>query len=195
MTIGAERINARITREITARRLERDRYSGEGLVLNPLLLPVANHGLTIDYKQKACSLRDLLTQYDRQFVKNSYLVVLKRDADVQGMNDRLTQLRTGQVSRIELIFRLRYGAEGRSHAVRVKGLSRAFAADRLRRVPVVGGVFGFLRALYYLPRLQRDMEEMRGYIAMQKNDSDERDTTIVDHQNTEFARIARFLQK
>jgi hemerythrin-like domain-containing protein len=51
----------------------------------------------------------------------------------------------------------------------------------------------YLRALLYLPRMQRDIEQLRGLIAMQKNDADDKSQAIVDFQNEYLAKIIRHL--
>ena len=52
---------------------------------------------------------------------------------------------------------------------------------------------GYFWALLCLPRMQRDIEEIRGLIARQKNDSDDKDRAIVDFQNEKFDKIIRRL--
>ena len=75
----------------------------------------------------------------------------------------------------------------------VKGLVRAFAIERLCALPVIGVIPRYLRALLYLPRMQRDIEQLRGLIAMQKNDADDKSQAIVDFQNEYLAKIIRHL--
>ena len=55
-----------------------------------------------------------------------------------GLHARLHLLHSGQSSRVELLFRLRYGPRAKQHRTVVKGLVRAFAIERLCRLPVVG---------------------------------------------------------
>jgi O-antigen chain-terminating methyltransferase len=147
-----------------------------------------------DYQRQRWSVGELLQYYDRQFVLNAYLVLLKRDADVEGLNARLQMLHTGETSRLELLFRLRYGPEGKQHKTLVKGLVRAYAIERLCRAPLIGVIPRYLRALLYLPRLQGDIEQLRGLIAMQKNDVDDKSQVIVDFQNEHLANIIRHLK-
>ena len=149
--------------------------------------------MRLDYQRQTWSVGELLAYYDRQFVQTAYLVLLKRDADADGLNARLRMLHTGQSSRVELLFRLRYGAEGKQHGTAVKGLLRAFAIDRICRVPVLGVIPRYLRALVYLPRMQRDIEQVKGLIAMQGNGLEDKDQAIVDFQNEHLARIIRHL--
>lgn len=194
MTGDADRIEALIKSRIEQNRQERsDVLRLAGARFKPLQLG-ANAGVVgRDYQRQQWSVAELLGYYDRQFVQNAYLVLLKRDADVEGLNARLHMLHTGETSRLELLFRLRYGPEGKQHRTVVKGLVRAFAIERLCRLPVIGVIPRYLRALLYLPRMQRDIEQLRGLIAMQKNDLDDKSQGIVDFQNEHLEKIIRHL--
>lgn len=194
MTGHADRIEALIQNRIEQNRAERsDVPRLAGARFKPLQLAGASAAVGRDYQRQRWSVGELLAFYDRQFVQNAYLVLLKRDADVEGLNARLQMLQSGRTSRLELLFRLRYGPEGKQHKTVVKGLVRAFAIERLCRLPVVGVIPRYLRALLYLPRMQRDLEQLKGQIAMQKNDLDDKSQAIVDFQNEQLARIIRHL--
>lgn len=196
MTGPADRLEALIRQRIQQNRYERsDTPRLGGLRFTPLQLPHGGAAVGRDYQRQRWSVGELLAYYDRQFVQNAYLVLLKRDADVEGLTGRLRQLQSGAMTRLELLFRLRYGPEGKQHKTVVKGLLRAFAIERACRVPVLGVVPRYLRALVYLPRMQRDIEELRGLVAMQKNELDERDRAIVDFQNEQLANIVRHLDR
>lgn len=197
MTSAADRIENLVKQRIEYNRLQRsDVPRLSGARFKPLQLPgVSVSSVGRDYQRQQWSVGELLGHYDRQFVQNAYLVLLKRDADVEGLNQRLQLLHSGQVSRVELLFRLRYGSEGKAHKTAVKGLIRVFLVERVCRVPLLGVIPRYLRALVYLPRMQREIEELRGLIAMQKNDSDNKDQTIVDFQNEQLERIIRHLGK
>jgi O-antigen chain-terminating methyltransferase len=156
----------------------------------PLQLPSTSMGIGQDFQRKDWALVELLAYYDREFVQNAYLVVLKRDADVEGLTTRLRKLQTGEMSRVEVLFRLRYGWEGRQRGARIRGLPRAFLLEKICSIPVLGVIPRYLVALARLPRMQRELEQIRGIIAMHKNESDERDQAIVDFQNNEFQRLS-----
>ena len=194
MSGHADRIETLIKNRIEQNRYERsDVLRLAGARFKPLQLG-GNAGVVgRDYQRQRWSVGELLGYYDRQFVQNAYLVLLKRDADVEGLNARLHMLHTGKSSRLELLFRLRYGPEGKQHKTVVKGLVRAFVIERLCGVPVIGVIPRYLRALLYLPRMQRDIEQLRGLVAMQKNDLDDKDRAIVDFQNEHLAKIIRHL--
>lgn len=194
MTTHADRIETLVKRRIEQNRYDRsDTPRLAGARFRPLQLSGVADAVGRDYQRQAWSVGELLGFYDRQFVQNAYLVLLKRDADMEGLTARLQMLHSGEISRLELLFRLRYGPEGKQHATVVRGLLRAFAIERLCRIPVVGVIPRYLRALLYLPRMQRDIEQLRGLIAMQKNDLDYKDQAIVDFQNEHLAKIIRHL--
>lgn len=181
-TEAAEHLQQRVRERIAMRRAGEGRgmfslAPGAALELPPRPLP------HIDPGRKKYRLGELTAFYDRDFLMLAYLAVLGREPDTRGLDSRLRQLREGQMSRVELLMRMRYGAEGKARAVSIAGLHRAFALDRLYAVPVLGFFARGLRALVYLPRLLRDLEEMRGAMAMHRNDVDDRLSLIVDHQN------------
>jgi O-antigen chain-terminating methyltransferase len=196
MTTRADRIETLVKQRIEQNRYERsDIPRLAGSRFRPLQL--AGTGLAIgrDYQRQKWSVGELLSYYDRQFVQNAYLVLLKRDADVEGLTGRLQKLHSGELSRIELLFRLRYGPEGKQHGTQVKGLLRAFVIERVCRIPLIGLIPRYLRALLYLPRMQRDIEQLKGLMAMQKNEVDDKSQAMADFQNEHFANIIRHLNR
>jgi len=194
MTVEADRIDTLIKKRIEQNRYERsDALGRAGARLKRLQLGEAATELGRDYQRQTWSLAELLGYYDRQFVENAYLALLKRDVDPDGLKSRLHVLRTGQASRLEILFQLRYGPEGKQHKTVVKGLQLAHVIERLYRLPVIGLIPRYLHALLYLPRMQRDIEELRGLIAKQKNDLDDKNQAIVDFQIEHLDRIVRHL--
>ena len=194
MTTGADRVERLIRRRIADRRYENyDQVGAGGYAYTPLQLPGTID--SPDYRRQDWALSELLAHYDRQFVQNAYLVPLKRDADVEGLRQRLQTLHSGEVSRLELLFRLRYGPEGKAHKIRVRGLLRAFAIERVCRIPVLGWIPSWLLALLRLPRMRREIEEIRGLIAMQRNDVEDRQQAIIDFQNEELGKMNSRLHK
>lgn len=190
MTSGADRIEALVKQRIERGNLERQRMAGGGSVyFKPLQLPGTSDSPVRDYQRQRWSLAELLAYYDRQFVQNAYLVLLKRDADVEGLTQRLHKLHTGELSRLEVLFRLRYGPEGKEHKTVVRGLMRAFLLERACRIPVLGLIPRYILAVLRLPRMQRDIEEIRALMAMQHNDSEDKHRAIVDFQNRELGRV------
>ena len=80
---------------LVKRRIERKSYDSAlraglaGRRFLPLQLPGESDSVGRDYRRNHWSVSELLAYYDKQFVQNAYLVLLKRDADVEGMTQRL----------------------------------------------------------------------------------------------------------
>ncbi|MEM8561688.1 MAG: DUF4214 domain-containing protein [Pseudomonadota bacterium] len=192
MITEVERVQGLIRRRILENALSRDNLTHlTEKHFKPLRLARRESVVARDYQRQHWVLAELLSEYDRRFVQNAYLVLLKRDADADGLNSRLRMLQRGACSRVEILFRLRYGAEGKQHGTTVKGLVRAFLVERICRIPILGVAPRLLRALLYLPNLRRDLEELRGFVAMQANELDKNDQEIVDFQNEQFSRMLR----
>jgi len=104
------------------------------------------------------ALRDFLRFHDRDFVNAAYRGILKRAADPGGLDNYLEKLRSGAMTRTEILGRLRYSPEGRAKAVRVKGLLRPFLVHALSRIPVAGYPLRWLAGLLRIPALERAVE-------------------------------------
>lgn len=96
---------------------------------------------------------DLVNYDDRLFIWNAYLAVLKREPDEEGFTSFLEILAAGELSKLDILARLRYSPEGRRRKVKIEGLLPHAIARKLSRLPVLG----FLR-----PRASRERQESEG---------------------------------
>ena len=193
MKPGSERILSLIKERI--RHDQHAQIGSNAWPFSPLQLPRQKKGSAFDHARKVWSMGEMLECYDRQFLANAYIVLLKRGPDITGATTRLEALQQGTMTRTEVLVRLRYGPEGKIHKVRVRGLVFAFVIEKLCAVPVLGVVPRILLALAYLPRLQRDIEDIKSLQAMGKSDSDDRLDTVLEFQNAQFEKLARILDK
>ena len=95
----------------------------------------------------------------REFVDHAYLTLLGRAPTAAERDGYLSALLAGE-AKTSLLGALRYGAEGRARAVPVRGLRGKYLAQRLFRLPVVGGLFAWLGAIASLPR---SLRYLRGF--------------------------------
>ena len=110
MSGQADRMEALVKYRIEQNRHDRNDVPRlAGARFKPLQLAGAAAAVGRDYQRQRWSVGELLAWQDRQFVQNAYLVLLKRDADVDGLNARLQLLHSGRKSRLELRFGLRSG--------------------------------------------------------------------------------------
>lgn len=98
-------------------------------------------------------LADFLRFDDEDFVDIAYQKLLHRAADPAGRQDYLNALRSGAVSKVEILGFLRFSEEGRRHAVHVDGLLLPFKLHRWRHMRVFGWFIGMGMAIARLPRL------------------------------------------
>ncbi|HRD32793.1 MAG TPA: methyltransferase domain-containing protein [Rhodocyclaceae bacterium] len=101
-----------------------------------------------------CDLASLLQHHDSQFIVLAYEVLLGRTPDSAGYQHYLAELREG-AAKVDLLGRLRYSVEGRKHGCTVPGLWRAWALQRLYRIPLLGRIVRILSLIWHLPDLER----------------------------------------
>lgn len=107
---------------------------------------------------------DLLVFEDEKFVDVAYRVLLRHAPDREGLAFYTRMLRAGK-TKAEVLARLRYSHEGRTQAVRLRGLVCIAGAAALTYVPVIRQIASWLYELVLLPRtlrrLRRNQELMR----------------------------------
>jgi O-antigen chain-terminating methyltransferase len=109
-------------------------------------------------KKSRYSAADFLAYHDEDFLRQVYRRILGRDPDREGASRYLERIRSGALSRIELLGRIRYSAEGRAAGTRVDGLLLPFALRTARRAPIAGRLLGIVQYLWRLPDLVRNHE-------------------------------------
>ena len=107
---------------------------------------------------------------DAELVANAYRAVLGRETDPEGFAAFCGQLRAGKRTPTEIVGRIRYSAEGRARAVRVRGLALQLALDAVCHVPLLGHVVRLARSLWRLPELER--RESASRMAALRQDSE-----------------------
>jgi len=109
------------------------------------------------------TLNDFAAYHDVDFVRNAYRGILNREPDPEGLQNYLTLLRSGKLSKIEILGRLRYSPEGRRHRARIKFLLPCFIQQTLCRIPVLSWPLQFLISLIKLPLTQRNFQTFENY--------------------------------
>jgi hypothetical protein len=79
---------------------------------------------------------DLLKYDDQKFVWIAYVALLKREPDGEGFTRLLARLRESQLSKIDILARLRYSPEGKRMKVAVDGLLGRALIRKLYRLSV-----------------------------------------------------------
>lgn len=111
---------------------------------------------------------DLLKFHDREFVRNAYRAVLKREPDDGGFAEYVENLRSGRFNKIDILASLRFSPEGRRKAVELEGLNFPAFVRRLYRVPVLGYLIELPISILRLPRLLRSQRQFESHTIAQQ---------------------------
>ncbi|WP_295421177.1 methyltransferase domain-containing protein [Sulfurovum sp.] len=109
------------------------------------------------------SYADFMQFEDHIFIRNVYRALLKREPDDAGLTYYLVRLRSGVLTKQEIIADIRFSKEGKRNHVKLNSLKRKWFAHTLRRVPVAGRVIRWLDIFFGLPRI---VQEYRHYYAV-----------------------------
>jgi O-antigen chain-terminating methyltransferase len=141
-------------------------------------------------KQPRYRLADFLAYHDEDFVRQAYRRILGREPDREGASRYLAKIRAGALSRIEVLGRIRYSAEGRAAGVPISGLAAPFAMRSMRRVPVVGRLAGIAQYLWRLPDLARNHEALESAVFANRTELRAQVNNILDEFERRLATLA-----
>ena len=131
---------------------------------------------------------DFTKYHDRDFVRNAYRAILKREPDEAGFLHNLTLLRSGVYNKIDILASLRYSDEGKLNNVTIDGLRFPATIRTLERIPIAGYLLQMLISLARLPAMIRHQREFQGYLVAQQ-------LTIADHVNDTERVVASELER
>lgn len=131
---------------------------------------------------------DLLKYHDREFVRNAYRAILKREPDEFGYRNYLEALAEGRHNKIDILALMRSSPEGIQNNVRIDGLGFKAAVRRIGRVPLIGYVFQLITGLFRLPYAAQERRRFESYTLNQQRE-------IAEHFNllaTALQNLERF---
>ncbi|MEN6604526.1 MAG: methyltransferase domain-containing protein [Bryobacteraceae bacterium] len=132
--------------------------------------------------QSPPSLEYLQSFHDTDFVRQAYRSILHREADAGGFDNYLSQLRSGRLSKLELLATLRYSEEGMRIRQEVPGLERTFRFRRLFRKFVPEFLLKRFEVVVRRPAISRNMK------------GDDGKTAALRHGNAEIeSQLARLV--
>ncbi len=176
--LSAEEIMGRVRAEI-ARRKAGDAIHGESVTsevapasvaVRDRLLPSWHPVASRLPDQQQYVLSDFLRFDDADFVDVAYQTLLRRSAEPEGRQDYLNALRSGAISKVEILGLIRFSEEGRRQAVHVDGLLLPYKLHRWRHVRVIGWFLGMAMAVIRLPRLAWRLQGMEASAAREAHE-------------------------
>jgi len=155
-TLDVDAIMRRVRSELSKRGVDADGQPGSitQTVAGKHWYPVANRLPERDHY----TLADFFRFDDEDFVDVAYRALLRRPANDAGSKEYLAALRSGTISKVEILGLIRFSDEGMKQSVPVEGLSGPYRLHRWRRLPIVGWFLGMGWALARLPGLSRRLQ-------------------------------------
>lgn len=135
------------------------------------------------------ALNDFLRFDDADFVDVAYRTLLRRPADPEGRLGYLDALRSGAISKVEILGLIRFSNEGRSQVVHVDGLLLPYKLHRWRHVRVVGWLLGMGMAIARLPRLAWRLQGMEASAARETQELGRLLNHVEDALKSRFADV------
>ncbi|HEY5884884.1 MAG TPA: methyltransferase domain-containing protein [Pyrinomonadaceae bacterium] len=140
-------------------------------------------------------LNELLQYHDRDFVRNAYRALLKREPDDTGYNHYLEGLRSGHLTKRDIIIILRASPEGRNKGVVIEGLRLPVVRRTLYRIPGVRYLVQLVMGIIRLPIMMRHQAEFQTYSAAEnqrlEEQTKEMGARLAQQLSENFSEISR----
>lgn len=130
---------------------------------------------------------DFFSHDDDSFVRNAYLLIIGREPVPRECDEYLTGLRRGDMSKTDILWKLRYSPEGREKRVKIRGLLLSFLVSTLFRVPVLGYFFHVIVLIARLPILLKNARVHEAYTSYRFTEQRNTIKSINSGINTEIA--------
>ena len=114
----------------------------------------------LEFEQDGYHINDFLKYHNQDFVINAFRGILMRNPDQDGFEHFLKNLRSGLMTKVEIMGRLRYSPEGRAKNVKIRGLAINFAIRSSFRIPILGYLFHIVAGIANLPAVLRNLHTM-----------------------------------
>jgi len=115
---------------------------------------------SFEIKEDGYHINDFLKYHDMHFVINAYHGILRRGPDSEGLQHFLENLRSGKMTKAEVLGGLRYSPEGRAKKVKIRGLFWNFVVQSSFRIPVLGYFSRLVVGLVNLPVIIRNLNTL-----------------------------------
>jgi SAM-dependent methyltransferase len=134
---------------------------------------------------------ELLKYQGREFVRNAYRAILKREPDEAGCLHQIKMLLDGRFDKVDVLASLRYSPEGREKNVRIEGLAWRAAARRLCRVPLLGYLIEWAVSLARLPVSAHRQRKLEAYLSVRQQQLADQLRQVSERLQLARAEVAR----
>lgn len=112
---------------------------------------------------------DFLQFHGYDFINTAYSSILLRSPDARGADIYLEKLQKGELTKIDILGRLRYSPEGRQKKVHVKGLLFPFMFHTFFKIPVLGWGLRVVTGILNLPAVLKNIQKIEADTMAQKH--------------------------
>lgn len=149
--------------------------------------PVANNRQSYDWSE-------FVDFHGEDFIRNAYLCVLKREADVAALQSA-SAVDADERSRVIFLGRLRYSEEGQNHATEIKGLRVRYGYQlaSLEQKPLARILFALLIKLekFFRPHIDVVLVSHRRELAQCDREISKLEIRLMQHYNNTLKHVKR----
>lgn len=117
----------------------------------------------------------LMQFHGQEFINKAYISILQREPDYQGKAIYLDKLNNGELTKTEILGRLRYSEEGRIKQVKINNLLLPFLLKTSFKIPVLGKGLRIISAIINLPVILQNIQRIENTAIARYELMDERD--------------------
>lgn len=128
-------------------------------------------------------INDFVKFFDEKFIDNAYKLILQRSADEDGKNYYLQLLRSGKLSKVEIITSLYFSNEGRKQNVIILGIKKRYIQSLVYKIPIIGYVAKIIFTVLTIPKLisRINSQENSFYMHLETKSSNEIVSNLQKH--------------
>ena len=127
-------------------------------------------------------IEDFTKYHDIEFIKNLYRTILQREVDEEALNNRLELLRSGKLSKTEILAMVRFSKEGREKNIKILGIKKRYIMAILYRVPVIS----FFTKLIMLPRVIERVNRFEAHYFLEKQEQNSKIDNLKNSTNNKI---------
>ena len=133
------------------------------------------------------TLEELISYMDEEFIDNAFRSILHREPDPVGKEFYLSKLRSGSLTKEEIVFSLRYSEEGKRAGVKVIGLKKYLLYRKLSGLPILGKLISPFFSYHLPPNLKKVVPKYEETILLQRKE--------LSRLESSFAELSSFVRE
>jgi len=133
-------------------------------------------------------INDLLEFNGITFIENAFLALLKREPFEFEKEEYLGLMIQHNLSKIEIIHRLRFSREGEKNGIRINGLEKSYNIRRIYETPIIGRLIRIVTAILKLPTIITNLIQFQQHVYQEIYHMKER-------ENESLTRIVKKFQR